>query len=208
MANKIKNLLFDLGGVLLSLDRNKCVARLKELGMTDAEDVIGLYTQSSEFGDFESGKIGKAEFYAAMRQHFTHEVSNEQIDEALERFITELPVARLQALRKLHERYSLYVLSNTNSILFPGIIKRLFQQEGFTINEYFDGITTSYEAHSCKPNREIFDYAVRTMGIRPEETLFFDDGQANVDAARALGFQAELVPEGGEFMDVVNRLKL
>ena len=208
MTGKIKNLLFDLGGVVISIEREQCVSRLKQLGMRDADDMIGLYAQTSAFGSLESGAISADEFHDEMRRHFSRHVTNEEIDGALNAFITGLPVQRLQALRQLRKRYGVYVLSNTNPIMFHSRIAQLFRAEGLEMADYFDGITTSFEAKACKPDKKIFDYAVATMGIRPEETMFFDDGQANVDAARGLGFNAELVEAGTEFMQTINRLGL
>ncbi len=205
---KIKNLLFDLGGVIIGADRDACVSALTRLGMRDAEQMIGLYVQTSAFGSLESGEISAEEFRDEMRRHFDRPVTDAQIDSALDAFISGLPVHRLESLRRLHSRYRLYVLSNTNPILFNGRIAELFKGEGLTINDYFDGITTSYEAGACKPSRKIFDYAVTSMGIDPAETMFFDDGQVNVDAAISFGFNAALVPEGGEFVDVMKQLGL
>lgn len=205
---KIKNLLFDLGGVIIGADRDACVSALTRLGMRDAEQMIGLYVQTSAFGSLESGEISAEEFRDEMRCHFDRPVTDAQIDSALDAFISGLPVYRLESLRQLHSHYRLYVLSNTNPILFNGRIAELFKGEGLTINDYFDGITTSYEAGACKPSRKIFDYAVTSMGIDPAETMFFDDGQVNVDAAISFGFNAALVPEGGEFVDVMKQLGL
>lgn len=69
--------------------------------------------------------------------------------------------------------------------------------------DYFDGIFTSYEAKCCKPGREIFDYASRLGDMKPEETLFFDDSQSNVDAARSYGYKSVLVCPGDEFADLL-----
>lgn len=78
-----------------------------------------------------------------------------------------------------------------------------FRKEGREMADYFDGIVTSYEARCCKPGKEIFDYAERTCALVPSETLFFDDSQANVDAARSFGFHAVLVRPGDEFADLL-----
>ena len=74
-------------------------------------------------------------------------------------------------------------------------------------NNNFDGVTVSYKAHSCKPDRKIFEYAISTMGIVPQETLFFDDGQENLDVAAQLGFRTALVEPGVEFMDIITNLE-
>ncbi|MDE5927859.1 MAG: HAD-IA family hydrolase, partial [Duncaniella sp.] len=82
-------------------------------------------------------------------------------------------------------------------------IAEQFRQEGREMTDYFDGIVTSYEAKCYKPDRAIFDYTCAHCGIEPEETLFFDDSQANVDAARRLGFNAAHVAPGKEFTDIL-----
>lgn len=83
--------------------------------------------------------------------------------------------------------------------MINGRIAEEFRKEGCEMADYFDGVFTSYEARCCKPGKAIFDYAERTGGLVPEETLFFDDSQANVDAARSYGFKAVLVKPGDEF---------
>ncbi|MCI6902890.1 MAG: HAD-IA family hydrolase, partial [Bacteroidales bacterium] len=87
-------------------------------------------------------------------------------------------------------------------------IDKLFRKEGRQMSDYFDGVTVSYRAKHNKPAPEIFEYAISTMGIRPEETLFLDDSQRNLDAAAKFGFATALVPEGGEFMDILKQLNL
>ena len=87
--------------------------------------------------------------------------------------------------------------------MMDGYIAEQFRQEGREMTDYFDGIVTSYEAKCYKPDRAIFDYTCAHCGIEPEETLFFDDSQANVDAARRLGFNAAHVAPGKEFTDIL-----
>ena len=64
-------------------------------------------------------------------------------------------------------------------------------------------MVTSFEAKAMKPAPEVFRYACSKLGIRPEETMFLDDGPANVEGARALGFGGLVVPPGREFYDVL-----
>lgn len=200
----IKNLLFDLGGVIMDLDRNRCVNAFRDLGMADADELLGVYGQKGDFLALERGEIDAAEFRRRIRPMFDHPVTDAQIDAAFNRFLVGIPVERLQALRELRRRgYGVYLLSNTNPIMMEGFIAEEFRKEGLTMAGYFDGWVCSYEARCYKPEPAIFDYTCRHCGIRPEETLFFDDSQANVDAARALGFEAERVAPGTEFMDIL-----
>ncbi|MDE6572678.1 MAG: HAD-IA family hydrolase, partial [Duncaniella sp.] len=66
-------------------------------------------------------------------------------------------------------------------------------------------IVASYEAKCYKPDREIFDYTRKNCGIDGDETLFFDDSAANVEAARDAGFKAVHVPVGAEFTDILKQ---
>ena len=203
----IKNSLFDQGGVIVDIERDRCLEELRRLGMETPERFVGLYKQDGPFFALENGDITLDEFHDALRPLMPSGVTNEQMDYAFSSFIVGIPLHRLQALRQLRKRYKTYILSNTNPLMFEGVIARNFAQEGLDVNAYFDGVTVSYLAHSNKPDRKIFDYAIATMGIVPEETLFFDDGQENIDAASRLGFKTALVEPGCEFIDIINQLE-
>lgn len=203
----IKNLLFDQGGVIVDIERDRCLEELRRLGMEAPERFVGLYKQDGPFFALENGDITLDEFHDALRPLMPSGVTNEQMDYAFSSFIVGIPLHRLQALRQLRKRYKTYILSNTNPLMFEGVIARNFAQEGLDVNAYFDGVTVSYLAHSNKPDRKIFDYAIATMGIVPEETLFFDDGQENLDTASRLGFKTALVEPGCEFIDIINQLE-
>ena len=90
--------------------------------------------------------------------------------------------------------------------MFRSKIADEFRQEGNSMDDYFDGVVTSFEARSYKPDRKIFDYAAEKFGILPEETLFFDDSQKNVDAARSYGYQAIKVNPGDEFATLLMKV--
>lgn len=207
-VGNIRNLLFDLGGVVVDINRDNCIRALKNLGMQDAEQMIGLYRQQGPFQLMEQGQISAEEFRKQMRPHFSRPVTDRQIDLAISDFIVGIPLHRLQTLRNLRERYGVFVLSNTNPIMYRGVIAAHFEQEGLKASDYFDGITLSYEARATKPDAKIFRHAIDTLHMRPEETLFFDDGQANLDAAAEFGFHTCLVEPGTEFTDHLKRLGL
>ena len=203
----IKNLLFDQGGVIVDIERDRCLEELRCLGMEAPEKLVGLYKQDGPFFALENGDVTLDEFHQELRPFMPQGVTDEQMDHAFSSFIVGIPLHRLQSLRQLRKRYRTYILSNTNPLMFEGVIARAFAQEGLDVNAYFDGITVSYKAHSNKPDRKIFEYAISTMGIVPEETLLFDDGQENLDAAARLGFKTALVTPGSEFMDIITQLE-
>ena len=199
----IKNLLFDLGGVIMDIRRENCEEAFRQLGMADIGEYLGDYGQKGPFAALEEGKISEEEFRAEERKHIAREVSDEEIDRAFNRFLTGIPVRRLEELRKLRGKYKLYMLSNTNSIMWRQDIAKAFRQEGLAVDDYFDGIVTSFEAKCCKPAPGIFNRVVEKFGIRPEETVFFDDSKANVEAAAKLGFATRHVAPGLEFYEIL-----
>lgn len=199
----IKNLLFDLGGVIMNIRKENCIAAFADLGLEDAASYFGDFSQKEPFESLENGHITVADFHKVMHSLLPDGVTNTQIDNAFQKFLIGIPLERLQQLRKLRKKFNLYLLSNTNPIMWKGFIATQFGQEGLTVRDYFDGITTSFNAKALKPAPEIFEYASRTMDIEPDETLFLDDSQANCDAAINLGWHAAHVPQDKGFMDVI-----
>lgn len=201
MDGNIKNLVFDLGGVIMDLNRERCVEALEALGMKDAESMLGLYKQTGPFLELEEGKLSPEKFREEMRKKIDGKVSDEQLDNALNKFLVGIPLERLRSLKKLRESYKVFMLSNTNPIMFDSKIKECFSIDGYEVNDYFDGICLSYKAKYSKPDPGIYIYMIDKFGIKPQETLFFDDSRKNLDAAEKIGFKTYLVNPGTEFID-------
>lgn len=199
----IRNLLFDLGGVIMDIRRQNCVEAFRRLGMDDPDRYLGEYCQAGPFEGIENGSYTPAQFHSAIRLLIGKEVSDEQIDAAFGEFLVGIPVERLRCLECLRRSFGVYLLSNTNPIMWANGIDRNFRRDGHDADYYFDGIVKSYEAGCMKPDRRIFDLVVSRFGIIPRETLFLDDSQANLDAASALGFHTLLVPPGKEFYKLI-----
>lgn len=202
----IKNLLFDLGGVIMEIRRENCVRAFEKLGMVEADSLLGEYSQSGVFAGIENGSLTPAEFHRQIRDIIGRDVTDEQIDEAFQKFLIGIPEHRLDELEELHKKYKIYMLSNTNPIMWAGEITRNFCKRGRDVNYYFDGIVRSYEAKAMKPDPTIFQFVIDRLGIDPTETLFFDDSQRNLDAAAEFGFKTALVRPGDEFMDLIKAL--
>lgn len=195
----IRNLLFDLGGVIMDIEKDRCVDAFARLGLPDAPSYFGEYSQKGPFMLLEEGAITTDDFHSSLRADIGREVSDSEIDHAFCQFLIDIPAHRLAELRKLREHYRIYLLSNTNPIMWHSKIRDEFTKEGHEREDYFDGMVTSFEALSLKPDEKIFRYAERHLGIAPDETIFLDDSQRNLDAAEKLGFHTLLVPPGSEF---------
>lgn len=198
-AAMITNLLFDLGGVIMDIDKNRCIEAYKSLGMADPARFFGEFSQQGPFMALEEGAISVADFHARLRPLLSAGTSDADIDSAFCRFLIGIPVHRLRELEKWRRRYRIYLLSNTNAIMWRSTIADEFAKDGKAREDYFDGMVTSFEAKALKPSAKIFEYAAEHLGIRPEETLFLDDSATNLEAAAALGFHTALVAPGTEF---------
>lgn len=200
----IRNLLFDLGGVIINLDRQRCVDALTALGDEKADEMLDLSVQRGTLMDLEEGKISPSDFFKRMRQKIGKAVSDEEIVHALNELLIGIPLDRLTLLRKLRQRFNVMMLSNTNPIMFDTKIAECFAQEGLSITDYFDDVYLSYLLKSCKPDTAIFKKVIELSRIVPQETLFFDDSQKNLDAAASLGFKTFLVTPDRDIVTFFN----
>lgn len=195
----IKNILFDMGGVLINLDRMEAVKAFEALGFADINNYLGDYGQQGAFLALEEGSISVEQFYDRIRTHIPA-ATDEQIADAFMQFLRGLPVSKLEMLRKLKAKgYRLMLLSNTNPVMYPHICETYFRQEGLTINDYFDDIFLSYELGAIKPDAKIFRMVIERSGVMADETLFIDDSQANLDASVRFGFETYLAPQNQDF---------
>ncbi len=184
----IKNLMFDLGGVIMDIKRENAVDALKGIGLRNAGEMLGIYGQKGIFLALEKGEITPAEFRTELRKEIDGTVTDEQIDEAFGKFLIGIPENRLLQLEELKKSYNIYLLSNTNPIMWYNIILDEFKKTGHNIIYYFDDLIASFDVRAYKPDAEIFLKAAEKFRIKPSETLFYDDSLANVKAAEALGF--------------------
>lgn len=189
-------ILFDLGGVLVDLNKNRCLEGFQQLGF-DATPYIGAFGQKGVFEKLEEGKIQPTEFYAALRQlGLSSNATDEAIKAAWNSFLVGIPKDRLALLLKIKQHYPTAVLSNTNAVMWERLLT-YFQYEGHDIHSFFDRLFLSFEWGMCKPSPALFEAVVQDLGVAAEEILFLDDSEENCAAARRCGMQAVHAPAGG-----------
>jgi haloacid dehalogenase superfamily, subfamily IA, variant 3 with third motif having DD or ED len=194
----IKNLVFDLGGVILTLDRDRAVARFLEVGLENAEELLDPYHQKGIFLQLENGELSRNEFYEAIRREAGKDITNEEIDWGWMGFIADCPDYKLKMLEDLREQgYKLYLLSNTNPIIMSWALSPDFSSQGKSLADYFDKLYLSFQIGCTKPDPVIFRAMIDDAGLIPEETLFIDDGAGNVRTGQEFGFKT-YQPENGE----------
>lgn len=187
----IKNVIIDLGGVVIDLDRDRAVTALEALGLENADSMLGLYRQEPPFLELETGKVTSAEFYDELRRLSGRATPDVEFEKAIDRFLIGLPVERLAALRRLRASgLRTYMISNTNVVMYDGWIKNAFRREGLQVGDYFDGIVTSFAEGVCKPDAALFETVLRRFGLEAAESVLLDDSEANCESARRLGIHA------------------
>lgn len=193
----IKNIVFDFGGVIADLDKQKAVEAFKSLGIQEAEKYLDPYLQSGAFLEVENGKTDAAGFIAAMQELSGRKLSFAQVQDAWLAFITGISRKKLDYILSLRDRhYNTYLLSNTNPFIMDWACSERFPW-GLPLDAYFDKMYFSYKAGFTKPDERIFKYMLEDSGIKPDETLFVEDGKANIDTAGKLGFRT-YCPLNGE----------
>ncbi len=191
------NLLFDFGGVLVDLDKERCIRAFQTIGF-DIRPLIGTYAQAGILSSLERGQSTIPQFCDELRNMTDRpDLSNEQIIHAWEQYLTGVPSDRLDLLLKIKQHYPIHILSNTNEVHWGMAENDYFRYQGHTVHDFFDKIFLSYELGVEKPSPAIYEAVVKGIGCPPEEILFFDDSEVNCEAARQCGLQARLAPAGG-----------
>ena len=190
MDKNIKNIVFDLGGVLVDLDFKAAINGLQQGGFANVKEQLMAFDQGGIFQKFELGEMTADEFRTAIRENSTVTLTDEEIDALWNAMLLEIPREKLELILDLRGKYMVYLLSNTNSIHWDYVCKNAFNYRGFRVNDYFEETFLSYEMHLAKPNKAIFEKVLHDANLLPEETLFIDDSEANCKAAEEVGIHA------------------
>ena len=166
----IKNLIIDLGGVLINLTRNRCIEAFENLGVENIrEQITNNYQHKDLFERLELGTISVEQFRDDIRALSGKPLTDEQIDTAWIAMLGDVPENKLRLLLELRERYN---------------------YQGLCAQDFFHKIYLSYELHMLKPNADIFEYVLKDSNLLAEETMLIDDASVNCRAAELLGMKS------------------
>lgn len=200
---KIENIIFDLGGVLLNIEYNKTIEAFRTLGMANPEQAFSKEVQADFFQGFEKGLISETVFISEINKEFKNATPLEIID-AWCALLGDFPNQRFEYLQKLSKKYRLFLLSNTNIIhlkAFEKIIDNAVGWNNFT--SLFEGIGYSHELNMRKPDTDIFMKMIDKYELNPARTCFIDDTDVHVATANSLGITAFHLKDGKEIWDVL-----
>ena len=204
--NQIKNIVFDLGGVIIDLDRQESVNRFVAMGIADAGDMLNPYRQHGVFLQSEDGSITAEGFIEKLSEMSGKALSYETVSQGWLGFLKKVSQEKLDYILSLRADYKIYLLSNTNPFVMDFANTTAFSEAGKPITEYFDKIYASCEMKVAKPHREIFELMLADSGMIPSETLFLDDGEANVKMGAAMGLHTYQPVDGEDWRAKVDQL--
>ena len=199
MINKV--LLFDLGGVIINIDPKITIKNFKKKSNIESNIFESLDYRYGEkesiiknlFYDFEKGKIDADLFRDKIREHGKINLKNDEFDNIWNMVILDFNIDLLKMILKLKSKFSLMILSNTNSIHRKYFEEMLLNYHGLSFEDIFDNKFYSFDMKCRKPEKKIFNMVISKSGIKASNFIFFDDMKENIDAAKLVGMNGYLV---------------
>lgn len=196
----IKNIVFDLGGVIMTIDQQEALRRFEALGLKNAERQLDSYTQSGIFGAVEEGKITAEQFRQELSKMVGRTLTLDDCQYAWLGYRKEVPQRNLEFIKLLRQKgYHLILLSNTNPFMMDWALNNDFDGHGNSLCSYFDSLYLSYRIGVMKPSQTFFEKMIQQERINPQETLFVDDGPKNIEAGQLLGFTTVCPVNGSDW---------
>ena len=206
---QIKNIIFDLGGVIINLDIPKTISEFNKLSTQPFDSIYNQLQQTPVFDLFDKGQITEADFFAELKKTLPDNITDEKLLFAWNAMLLDFPKHRLELLNKLKPNYRLFLLSNTNESHVVEFEKILFSSHGHkNLEPFFEKVYYSCRMNMRKPNTDIFDFVLNENNLIAEETLFIDDSPQHVEGALKLGIKAMLLEKNKEVEDLLKKIQL
>lgn len=191
---KIKNIIFDLGGVFLDIDFSKTEKAFEELGLKDFKNFFSQHNASPLFEDLETGKLTPQAFYDAFRKETGLPLTDSQIKTAWNALLGQFSVDKITWLQQIKQRYKIYLFSNTNLIHYNRFQQLYRDCTGLqNFDDTFIKAHYSHELGLRKPYPESFMHLLQIEKLEAAETLFIDDTVGNIEGAKQAGLQTVLL---------------
>lgn len=189
----IKNIIFDLAGVVLNLDIERDTEALNAVGLPDFVGCLNDPAIATPMVAYLNGLKSREDFCREMRPVCRPGVTDAELLWSMDAVLADIPAARLDHIVELRKTHKVYLLSNIYDSAWQHAVKQV-EQAGFTLDECFDHLFLSHEMQLAKPDPRIFQAVIDHTGLLPEETLYFDDTKSNIEMGNSLGFRSVLVP--------------
>lgn len=187
----IKNIIFDLGGVILNIDYKKTIVQLNQLSNGRVDKIYSQEKQSEILDLYETGKITSSQFREIIRSDLDLELNDEMFDAIWNAMLLDLPHERLSLIKDLRQSYKTFLFSNTNEIHLQEVFR--ISERDCNIRNFSDYFDAEYYSHIFgmrKPHKESFLKFLKENNIKAHETLFIDDTLQHVLGAKEAGIHA------------------
>lgn len=190
----IKNIIFDLGGVLLDIDYNLTRDAFGAIGVERFDEMYSQFSANKLFENLETGHITVPDFYRHIQSHYPM-LTNDEIKNAWNAMLISHRLEALPLLSLLKQHYRVFLFSNTNEIHLAAVRDMYKEESGREdFDSYFEKAWYSHEIGYRKPYAEAFEFVLKDAGLQPEETLFIDDSYPNIEGAKKAGIKTYLFP--------------
>jgi putative hydrolase of the HAD superfamily len=188
--NGIRNIVLDLGGVILELNVDRSIHEINRLGFPALEKLDIVFSKYPFFLEYETGRITSDQFIDAMAAQMGDHTPRQEIIEAWNAMIIGFQPDTIELLKRLSEKYRLFLLSNTNALHEVHYNELLHRDHGIrNLTGIFEKVYYSHDLNMRKPDHEIFQHVLADSRLDPGETLYIDDTEIHVAAAGELGIQ-------------------
>jgi putative hydrolase of the HAD superfamily len=189
LNREIKLIVFDYGGVIIDLYPEKTRIAFWELGLKNPDELYSPLGQVGLFDEFDKGLIAPTEFLKELKKYFPFSVETHQIVDAWNAMLGNISAEKLNYISQLKEKYQVCLLSNTNEIHLE-YIKVKNQPSDFSkrVEGNFDKVYYSCRLGMRKPEKEIFEFVMKSHNVNPQEILFIDDTQMHIEGAKKCGW--------------------
>ena len=189
---RIRNIIFDFGGVICDLDIARTEEKFREFGPVKPTEIVSKEESDQRFSKlvehFEKGDISSEDFRESIRNHYQNPLTNAVIDESWNALLLGIPMERIRLLESIRSQYRIFLLSNSNEIHYQHYLQDFRIKTGLQGFQYFfEKAYFSFMIHLSKPGKEIFEFVLNDSRLDPAQTLFIDDTLKHIETARSLG---------------------
>ncbi len=204
---EIKNLILDMGGVILDVDYKKI---FWEFVKYDCNDMQSFFTQQKQIplvDDFEKGLITPAVFREEVRKLIGKNLEDRVLDDIWNSMVLGVRKEDVELIKVLRKKYDkVFLFSNTNEIHVEYVKAMFFEVMGYDVFEtLFDKVYFSNEIHLRKPDEESFEFVVEDAGVEKEATMFIDDTEKNILEAERVGLKTYLLDNNQTLTQIFNK---
>ncbi|MBQ4421333.1 MAG: HAD family phosphatase [Bacteroidales bacterium] len=204
---EIKNLILDMGGVILDVDYKKIFL---EFVKYDCNDMQSFFTQQKQIplvDDFEKGLITPAVFREEVRKLIGKNLEDRVLDDIWNSMVLGVRKEDVELIKVLRKKYDkVFLFSNTNEIHVEYVKAMFFGVMSYDVfDTLFDKVYFSNEIHLRKPDEESFEFVVEDAGVEKEATMFIDDTEKNILGAERVGLKTYLLDNNQTITQIFNK---